>query len=154
MTMSTIEERAAEARHGGRYITHALAKTLQGWDASPGLRVRFAGEDGPEKLAEIWRYTASPSDSITDGRDTTARYAQDQARIGGVEWEHSAYYHPKGLPELAFDWPIYRAARGDEPPYEDVRSSFVLALEGAGVDADLIHEATTTVDDYIDNHYG
>jgi hypothetical protein len=35
------------------------------------------------------------------------------------------------------------------PPYEDVRSSFVLALESAGVDP----EVTTTVDDYVDNHY-
>ena len=107
------EDRAAEARHGGRYITGALARSID----NDGIRARFAGEDGPEKLAEIWRYTASPSGSQTaSGRDTTARYAQSQARIGGVDWEHSAYWRAPLLPESAFDWPIYRAAIQAAPP--------------------------------------
>jgi len=119
-------ERAAEALHGGRYITEALAKTLQGWDATPtypGLRARFAGEDGPEKLADIWRYTASPSGAVhpSSGRDTTARYAQSAARIGGVDWEHSAYWQAPKLPEAAFDWPVYRAAMQAET-YADLWS--------------------------------
>lgn len=116
-------ERAAEALHGGRYITEALAKTLQGWDANPGLRARFAGEDGPEKLADIWRYTASPSGAVhpSSGRDTTARYAQSAARIGGVDWEHSAYWQAPKLPEAAFDWPVYRAAMQAET-YADLWS--------------------------------
>lgn len=106
------QERAAEARHGGRYITHALAKNLQGWDSNPGLRAAFAGEGGPEKLAEIWRYTASPSGAEYggSGRDTTARAAQEDARIGGVEWAHQAYWQAPTLPESAFDWPVYQAA--------------------------------------------
>lgn len=100
-------ERAAEARHGGRYITGALARAVN--DASRSL---FAGTDGPEKLAEIWRFAASPSGSNypASGRDTTQRYAIGAARIGGVDWEHSAYWQAPKLPESAFDWPIYRAA--------------------------------------------
>lgn len=103
---------AAEARHGGRYITHALAKNLQGWDPNPGLRAAFAGEHGPEALAEIWRFTASPSGAVygTSGRDTTAHMAQEDACNGGVEWPHKAYWLAPTLPESAFDWPIYSAA--------------------------------------------
>jgi hypothetical protein len=123
---------AAEARHGGRYITGALANTLLGYGANPGLRARFAGEDGPEKLAEIWRYTASPSGSEwpASGRDTTARYAQSAARIGGVDWEHSAYWQAPKLPESAFDWPIYRAGMGDAQALLDA----LVETEGATIE--------------------
>jgi len=110
-TCATIADRAAEARHGGRYITGALARAID----NDTIRRRFAGEDGPEALAEIWRYTASPSGSQTDGRDTTARYAIEQAANGGVEWAHSAYWRPPMLPESVFDWPIYRAALTPRP---------------------------------------
>jgi hypothetical protein len=104
------EDRAAEARHGGRYITGALARAID----NDGIRARFAGEDGPEALAEIWRYTASPSGSQypASGRDTTARYARDAAAIGGVDWAHSAYWQAPRLPESAFDWPVYVAGVG------------------------------------------
>jgi len=107
-TCATIADRAAEARHGGRYITGALARAID----NDTIRRRFAGEDGPEALAEIWRYTASPSGSNypASGRDTTQRYAREQAANGGVEWTHSAYWRPPMLPESAFDWPVYRAA--------------------------------------------
>ena len=106
LEVALARDRATEARHGGRYITGALARAIN----NDGIRARFAGEDGPEALAEIWRYTASPSGSTTDGRDTTQRYARSAAAIGGVDWEHSAYWQAPLLPEAAFDWPIYRAA--------------------------------------------
>jgi len=104
------EDRAAEARHGGRYITDALSRAIQ----NDGTRSRFAGEDGPEKLAEIWRYTASPSGAEYggSGRDTTQRYARGQAANGGVEWEHKAYWRPQPLTEAVFTWPIYVAGIG------------------------------------------
>lgn len=103
-----LRDLAAEARHGGRYITDALARAI----TNDGIRARFAGEDGSEALAEIWRYTASPSGSQypASGRDTTQRYATSAARIGGVDWEHSAYWQPQPLAEAVFDWPVYRAA--------------------------------------------
>ena len=106
------QDLAAEARHGGRYITNALAHAID----NDGIRARFAGEDGPEQLAEIWRFAASPSGSNypASGRDTTQRYARNQAAIGGVEWEHSAYWRPQPLAESVFDWPIYRAAITDD----------------------------------------
>lgn len=101
-------DRAAEARHGGRYITGALARAID----NPTIRARFSGAEGPEALADAWRYTASPSGSNypASGRDTTQRYAVSTAAIGGVAWEHSAYWRAPRLPESAFDWPIYRAA--------------------------------------------
>ena len=102
-------ERAAEARHGGRYITETLARVIR--DDAP-IRSWFAGESGPDKLAEIWRFAASPSGSEypASGRDTTARYARGQAENGGAVWAHSAYWLAPKLPESAFDWPIYRVA--------------------------------------------
>ena len=118
-TCATIADRAAEARHGGRYITGALARAID----NDTIRRRFAGEDGPEALAEIWRYTASPSGSNypASGRDTTQRYAREQAANGGVEWTHSAYWRPPMLPEAAFGWPVYVAAmRPDAAVIEDI----------------------------------
>lgn len=100
--------RAAEARHGGRYITGALARAID----NDERRARFAGEQGPEALADMWRYAASPSGAAYpgSGRDTTQRYAISAARIGGVDWEHSAYWKPQPLAESVFDWPVYVAA--------------------------------------------
>jgi len=106
---AAIAGRAAEARHGGRYITGALARAV-----TDSTRSRFAGEDGPDELAEVWRFTASPSGSNypASGRDTTARKAQSAAAIGGVDWAHTAYWLPPGLPESAFAWPVYVAGMG------------------------------------------
>lgn len=104
-------DRAAEARHGGRYITGALAHAID----NDTIRRRFAGEEGAEALAEIWRYTASPSGSNwpASGRDTTQRYARHAARIGGVDWGALRLLaRPGAAPSSAFDWPIYMIAVG------------------------------------------
>ena len=125
MTTPTTDDRdrASEARHGGRYLTSALADLME---RSPHLRAALAGEgllgDGdirpptpPEAaLGNVWRYSLSPSGSNGSGRDTTADYAADMARNGGGEGQHRR--HAKGTTmgllaaEDMVEWPIYRAA--------------------------------------------
>jgi hypothetical protein len=105
-------DRASEARHGGRYITEQLA-TRNGEDA---VRLReLQDRDDPTAVSRWWAYSLSPSGGTGSGRDSTQHYAQTAARIGGADWEHSAYWQPQPLAETVFDWPIYRAAMHRTP---------------------------------------
>jgi hypothetical protein len=44
-------------------------------------------------------------------------------------------------------------ADGEDAFYKDIRDSFRLAMESAGVSPEIVTEVLTTVDDYVDNHY-
>jgi hypothetical protein len=117
-------ERAAEARHGGRYITEALARHLTPSGTFPfaalaaeQTRAILAGDGErfgypPEALRNTWYDSLSPySGTHTDsGRASTAAYARSLA-AGGDAWELPIR---KRIPlldaEAMLDWPVYRAA--------------------------------------------
>lgn len=107
-------ERAAEARHGGRYITEAINRLLE---RNGHLRPALAGEafeDGTTMpLGNLWAYYLSPAGTRGTGRDTTASLARDRARgQGGVLPVAHRDIRRMTLAEAEamVSWPIYREA--------------------------------------------
>lgn len=109
-------ERAAEARHGARYITEALARYVlpEHHRAFPygesQARKALAGEDGPEVLANLWRNALSPSGSKGNGADTTASLARKRASGRDDFGNVSVVRLTLAEAESMMDWPIYRVA--------------------------------------------
>lgn len=113
--------RAAEMRHGARWITSQLAEELIGRHdeaTRADIRERLSGAAGPDKVAALWVYSLSPSGRTLDtpgGRESTAALAEDYAKRGGAGavWAGPAYLtrmHNSRDAERMADWPIYRAA--------------------------------------------
>lgn len=76
-----------------------------------------------------------------DERDWRYEIANGDTQLGFVNW----LAHRRGAEEVATPWCV---------PYEDLVGSVRLAMESAGIGADVISEVLTTVEDYAVNHHG
>jgi hypothetical protein len=118
-------ELAAEARHGGRYMTRVLNGLVGRYErgelnpaavqavlphypvaeAIPGLPSEMA-------VATVWQHSMSPAGDTGSGRGTTADYAR---RLAAGEYAPDgsypkARYYTLDRAEAMVEWPIYRAA--------------------------------------------
>jgi len=119
-----LSERAAEARHGGRYLTKVLngfSRRIERGDLGTHLGEMIFTERRPlghglppaEAVTTIWKYNLSPAGSSGSGRDTTAEYARDLA-AGEYVLATGAKPVERRLSlaeaEEMASWPILRAA--------------------------------------------
>ncbi len=101
--MTDTIERAAEARHGGRYYTHRLAAMTPQVDRLPRL---LAG--APD--ADLDRYARESAARMASGEVRFIGHYSASPRYRTWEVTEADARRPPALPEAAFDWPVYRAA--------------------------------------------
>lgn len=114
------EDRAAEARHGGRYYTLRLAAMTPQIDRLPRLLAGAPDDD-------LDRYARETAARMTSGESRWTGSYSHAPRYRTWEVVESDARRSPTLPESAFDWPIYRAA---------MAADTLAALHGQACDAE------------------